>query len=440
LKFRGAAAQAAPAELAELTAAVLIPEQRPAEESLYQSRNEFRQPFNYTDHEFLPASPAQGPFFELLTHAPEHGLSLVHRLVDHAISFYTNDRSPDGDTFIIPFKDGDRAFPWVRSYTWSRDGALHQCLTSALMALEAWGHHRIEAGEPFDNVLTDILGPPGAPAAYLLVAVDLVLSHWPLSREAAVPYLACPELLCLDRERQMLGNLRFPDVFGLDALHQEPVGAVSLDKLKQYPSRRLRLEDLIGHYGVGGPAELQESLSNLLHQSAARLGSPDDQSALDNPARMAVYALTLLDPNNWPEVSVARNDGTQITARKYEPPEVERRHFERLQENARERQTTANMQAAIGLALDDPSRSSPAFAAQAVAWAQGVTPVSPEDEADAAWIRKEAVFSAAMIAMRDGDAELRSRHAAWAHQIFAQALQTKDDSVHRVRAGLRFNP
>jgi hypothetical protein len=45
-----------------------------------------------------------------------------------------------------------------------------------------------------------------------------------------------------------------------------------------------------------------------------------------------------------------------------------------------------------------------------------------------------------MIAMRDGDAELRSQHAVWAHNIFIEALQTKDDSVYRFRPGLRFNP
>ena len=130
-------------------------------------------------------------------------------------------------------------------------------------------------------------------------------------------------------------------------------------------------------------------------------------------------------------------------ARHYVPPEAERQHFERLQNDARERQTTASMQASIGLALEDPSRSTAAFAAQAVTWAQGAAlPSSPDDDADAdaEWMRKEAVFSAAMIAMRDGDVQLRSRHAVWAHEIFNQALQTKDDSSHRFRSGLRFNP
>jgi hypothetical protein len=192
LKFRGALAQAAPAELAELTAAILIPERR--QEERYPGHYEIIEPFDYSDHEFLPASPAQGPFFELLIHGPEQGLSLVRRLVDHAISFYTNGRSPDGDAIVIPYEDSERAFPWVRSYTWSREGPGHYCVTSALMALEAWGHGRIEAGEPFEKVLADVLGPTGTPTAYLLVAVDLLLSHWPKSREAAVHFLACPEL------------------------------------------------------------------------------------------------------------------------------------------------------------------------------------------------------------------------------------------------------
>jgi hypothetical protein len=437
LKFRGTLAQAAPAALTELTAAILIPE--PQQDDEYSPRYELREPFDYSDHELLPPSPAQGPFFELLIHAPEHGLSLVHRLVDHAISFYTGGRTPDGNALVIPYPDGERSFPWVRSYIWSRDGAGHYCVTSALMALEAWGHRRIEAGEPFDKVLADLLGPAGAPAAYLLVAVDLLLSHWPISRDAAVPFLACPELLCLDRQRYVHDNMQFPDIFGLGALQKEPVGMASVESLKKYPSRRRMFDDLIGRYAFG-PVGLRNTLSDLLHRSAARLGPPDDQSTLEDPARMAAYALNLLDPGNWPEVTVVQSDGTQITARKYTPPEAERQHFECLQESAREERTTASVRAAIDRVLENPSRSSSAFAASAVAWAQGVGPISSEDDPDAAWMREQAVFSAAMIAMRDGDAELRARHAGWARSVFAQALQSKDDTAHRFRAGLRFNP
>jgi hypothetical protein len=405
LKFSGALAQAAPAELAELTATTLIP--KPPREDRYPGRYEIREAFDHSDHEFLSPSPAQGPFLQLLLHAPEHGLALVRRLVDHAISFYSGGRSPDDDAIVIPYADGERAFPWGQSYTWSREGAGHYSVTSALMALEAWGHRRIEAGEPFDKVLADVLGLPGAPAAYLLVAVDLMLSHWPKSREPAVPFLACPELLCLDHRRQILDNFKYPDIFGLNALQKEPIGTATLESLKKYPSRRQMFEHLIGLYGAFGPEALREILSGLLRQAAARLGPPSDQSDLGDPALMADHALNLLDPGNWPEGSIVRDDGTETMARHYVPPEAERRHFERLQNDARERQTTASMEASIGLVLEDPSRSSSAFAAQAVTWAQAAPPSSPDDDADAEWMRKEAVFSAAMIAMRDGDAELR---------------------------------
>ena len=85
--------------------------------------HESRGPFTHHDLDFVPPSPAQGPFFELLTHAPQHGLSLIRRLVDHAIAFYSGGREYGADAIIISFPDGERTFPWTRSYAWSREGA-----------------------------------------------------------------------------------------------------------------------------------------------------------------------------------------------------------------------------------------------------------------------------------------------------------------------------
>lgn len=437
LKFRGSLAQAAPAELAELTATALIPKRRPDER---HHRRDFEEPFGFLDHEFLSASPAQGPFFELLTHSPQHGLSLIHRLVDHAISFYSRGREYGADAITISFPDGERAFPRKRSYAWSREGAGHYSATSALMALEAWAHRRIEAGETFDKVLVDVLGPPDSPAAYLLVAVDLLLSHWPKSREAAVPFLACPELLCIDRERHVHDNFEYPDIFGLKALQKEPVGAASIIGLKKRASRRLMLDQLLAQYAVFRPVELRQTLTALLRRAAERLGPPNEQSNLGDPAFMVVHALNLVDPNNWREVSVAPTDGTQGMGHRYVSPEAENRHLAALQEAAQDRLADANIQAALGLALEDPSRSSPKLAATAVEWAQSATATRKNEDADEDRMREHAVVSAAMIAMRDGDAELRVRHAEWARGVFAQALQAKEDPVHRVRSGLRFNP
>jgi hypothetical protein len=443
LKFRGSLAKAAPAELAELTAAALIPEHRHDEGA---DPRELRGPFTHHDHDFSPASPAQGPFFELLTHAQQHGLSLIRRLVDHAISFYSGGREYGADAITISFPEGERAFPWTRSYVWSREDAGPNCMTSALMALEAWAHHRIERGEPFETVLADVLGPPGFPAAFLLVAVDLLLSHWPKSREAAVSFLATPELLCMDCARHVHDNFEYPDIFGLNALKKEPAGMVSLDNLRKRASRRATLDRLLGKYAVFGPVELRGALTALLRLAAARLGPPDEQSDLGDPAFMAAHALNSVEPNNWREVSITQADGTQVTAHEYVSPETEQRHLAALQDAAQGRWEDANMQASVVLALEDPSRSSPTFAVASVEWAQRVTAAPRNEDADKDedeeedWMREHAVVSAATIAMRDGDAELRARHQAWAHGVFAQALRTKEDSPHRFRSGLRYNP
>ena len=155
---------------------------------------------------------------------------------------------------------------------------------------------------------------------------------------------------------------------------------------------------------------------------------------------MAVHALNLIDPNNWREVSASLPDGTQSLALQYFSPETENRHLSALQEGARERLEDNKMQAAIGLALEDPSRSSPKFAAQVVKWAQSATAAPKSEDIDENWMREQAVVTASMIAMRDGDTELRAQHAAWARSVFDQALQTKEDRVYRFRSGLRFNP
>lgn len=433
LKFRGTLAQAAPAELADLTANALI---RKAEQQ-DRWRDEREEPFEYVDHDFLPVSPSQGPFLELLTHSPQHGLALIRRLVDHAISFYSGGREPGADAVTVVFGDGERSFPWQRSYYWSRDANGNYSVTSALMALEVWAHRRIEAGESFDSVLSDVLGPAGSPAAYLLIAVDLILSHWPKSRDSAIPFLASPELLSLDRERQLHDGFEYPDFLGLKALQKEPSGTASLADLKKRPSRKVSLEYPLGNISVHGPAATREQLVGLLGQVVERLGPPEPKSTMRDPRLMVIYALNLLDPANWQDATVTLSDGSTASVRQYVSPEAESKHLAALQAESAPKYADTNMQLALNTALDDPSRSSPEFAAAAVEWAQSTT--DSQVSRDEARMRDQAIVAAAIIAMRDGNAELRTTKGEWARGIFARVLGTETDPAPRFRDGLRFN-
>lgn len=433
LKFRGTLAQAAPAELAELTAHTLIP--KPDEQERDSQAD--RDPFDYVDHELLPASPAQGPFLELLIHSPQAGLSLIRRLVDHAISFYGRDREPGTDVVVIALPEGERSFPWARSYTWPRDAHGSYCVTSALMALEAWAHKRIEAGESFEQVLGDVVGPPGTCAAYLLVAVDLIISHWPQSSEVALPFMANPELLCLDSERQISDSFQYQDFAGVSAIRKEPSGSASIADLTKRQSRRVSLVYTIGQLALDGPSVLRDRLIALLREAAERVGAPEAKSTLADPRLMVIRALNLVDPANWREVTVKLPDGSQELGHQYVPPPEESRHLAALQAERIGGNANTSMQLALANALDRPC--TPEFAADAIKWAQSAS--AKKDSADdSGWMREQAIVSAAMIAMRDGDAEVRAANVEWARGVFTSAMQRDADPAHRFRSGLRFNP
>lgn len=440
LTMRGTLAQAAPAELAYLTARALIAKPRRRDRYFDREREEA---FTYLDHEFLQASPAQGPFFELLTSSPKDGLALVHRLVAHAVAHRSRGADPGTNGLALALPGRARTFSWTQTYFWSRNSNYY-AVTSALMALEAWAHRRIEAGEAFETVLTDVLGPPGSCAAYLLVAVDLVISHWPKSLDVAAAFLGCPELLCIDHTRQVHDRVDMPDFSGLGALRSEPRGGVTAAELKRRPSRRTTLDELIGNFTFLASPEQHTRLRTLLDEAATRLGKPDADAHLGNPEFMVQYALNLADVSNWQDIEVTLKDGATATARKYVSPAAEQDHLQALRDAATDRSSDFAMQSALSLAVDDPARLLPEGPSAAVAWARrspsAVGEVQSEDAGEHR-MRKEAVLIAAMVAMRDGDDALRAEQGEWARSQLDEALKALDDDPARqIRGGLRFNP
>lgn len=425
MKFRGSLAQAAPAELADLTFAGLVANEPARGRSVWRD-----DPFTFLDNEFLPSSPAQGLFLELLTSASQHGLVLIRRLVDHATAARSGGRAPDTDGLTLVIDGKARFFPWTRSYFWPREGEGSYAVESGLMALEAWSHARIERGEAPGQVIADILGDEGAPAAYLLVAVDVILSHWPKTRAAAVPFVGSPELLSIDRTRQLHDQRPELDFGGWGAI--EPSGPVRLVDLEKRPSREMPLETLLGAF-VGKDADNESAeLHRLLTDAATRLGPPDELASFADPAFMVLYALNVTDPANWPTIG-------QVST--YVSPASEAEHLARLQGQHLERHTDLSIEAALQNALTDSTRSSPEIAAHCVDYAKRRSAAGQDENGDELRMRKHAIFSAAMIAMRDGAADLVEQHEAWARGVFEDALASTDDiSVSRMREGIRFNP
>lgn len=441
LEFRGTLAQAAPKQLADFTIGTLIGngERKPRRRSGPLPE----KPFEYTDLKFLPASPSQGPFLDLLLHCPEEGLRLIRRIVTYAVQFYRGDKKDD-HAAVVYFNEDGIIFPWSEFYYWSRDiGNAPNLVTSALMALEAWAHKRVEEGDPIDGVVAQIVGDPAMSSAVLLVAVDVVLSHGPQAIEAAIPFLACPELLCMDRLRPTHDNVEIPDFFGLKALQREPVGLATLDSLKARNSRKINLYNVLCRMTFG-PSDTVEKVRALLMRAVTRLGAPDDKSDLGDPRLMALHALNVLNRENWKEVTVRNSDGQEQTLLQYQSPEAEVKQLEPIQREASPRLAENNRQFGILNALYASEVPTPAFLAKATVWAQEHTNVfenRPEFDSDGKYLTSvEAVVSAATLLALYGTPGQLAEYGAWMRGVFARAHEGASDSVYLMRDGLRFNP
>lgn len=424
MKFRGTLAQAAPQELAELTLAGLLPKGPKRHRSL--ALNEV---FTDLDSDFLPTSPAQGPFLDLLYAAPEHGLDLVRRLVDHAIAVKSDRCDPVADGLTLALPTGPRFFPWTRSYVWSRSADGCYAIESGLRALEAWAHERIESGDPPEQVIDDVLGPAGSPAAFLLVAVDILISHWPKARAAAIPFLGSPELLSLDRSRLSHDQMPEMDLLGWGAIGpSEPMGRVRNADLQRRPSRRWALEALLASFVVDETAD-RGTLQTILGEASDRLGPPEPEDSFAEPRFMARHALNLIDPGNWQQTE---------RALAYVSPPAELQHLERLQGQRIAAEQEMGVHAFIVAVLNDPERVSPEMLEQAVAYAERATSNTTLESARGLWIN--AIVPAAMLVARDGKDALLHQHEDWVRQVFAQAFASTETSrISHFRDGIQFN-
>jgi hypothetical protein len=418
-QFSTTLVSAAPAELAALIANSLI-EKRSRRS---RSGSADSRAFSHADSDYLPASPAQPPFLNLLLASPEHGLALVRRLVSAAVESHYGAREAGKNGFTVVFEDGPRFFPWTQTYFWSRDQAREYSAASGLKALEAWGHHRLDASDSVDDVLADILGPEGSCAAYLLVAVDVLISHFPKTRAALVPFLAQPKLLAFERRRrvhdEMLGS-------GF-VIGDEPSGRVTLADLQAKPSRGASLENVI-------PAFLSDNadsgkLRDRLRAAVELLEPYDDQADFGDPEFMGRYALNLLVEENWAEIEGSR--------RIYQSPPDEAAHLKRLEARKDASLRESEMAARIQLAIDGGEHASPAVARDAVEHASGGLPDG--NDTDALKSRSTRLIATALLVARDGDDDLLDAREVWVREVIRLALAEETDRYSGSKENLRYN-
>jgi hypothetical protein len=435
LRAPGTLARAAPAALVDFILGALIEEDDP--DALYVRRRNPYGPFSVHEHLFSPASPGQGPFFDLLENAPAEGLRLIRAIVEHATQWrreqYAEAREPF-PRFSVPFPTGTQSFEGDWSvYHWARSIVPSVTVASALMALEAWGHRQIEAGRPFEDVLNDVLGPGGSSVAFVCVAVDLALSHWPQAADAAWPIVATPEVLEFDDVRALR------DLAGVDrmTLEQErSTWRIKRTELDARPSRRRRLSDQIGHYVFHAKLGQLNVLRAALEQARneIRQRRSDHEDPINGLAATAERAVRMTDAQHWPLVKVTSRDGSEVEVHQFLRDPAEQQLMDekakRVQANLRYQNVRLRMQAA----LLDATKSTAELVAHGIEWAKSKLakpePESPgdDDEDDDDYNRewdKRSVVTAAALAARDYEAADRVEVIGWALPILQTAATAR---------------
>lgn len=414
-------APVAPAELATLIHGSLVEERNRS----CNFRDTLHGAFTFADTDYLPPSPAQPPFLPLLEAAPEVGLKLIRTLVSEVIDYNSNGHDPGGDGFTIVLDSKPRFFPWTNSFFWSRGRVNEHAAASGLMALEAWSQKRLDDGEPVDAVLADILGPEGGSAAYVLVAIDVLLSHFNVGRDMLAPFLADPELLAADRMRitedQMdLGRIAF-------GLVDEPAGKVRLEHLKARPSRRLSLMDVVPNYlhddAVGN------TLRERLGAAVEKLHPYDEDSSWVEPRLIARVVLNMLDRTNW----IKTEDGKLA----YQSPPDEAAHLTQMHERHGVWVRSIGAESRISLALEGGEYASTETARIAVEYTDGDLP----DDSDTDYLKSRStrLISTALLVARDGDDTLLGEQESWVRQVVDRSLAEKSDRRGGSGDTLRYN-
>lgn len=440
---------AAPKEIAELSLRTLATGRKRRRGTSRESHNEA---FSYFDSQFLPVSPAQGPFFALLNHDPAVGLDLVRRLVAHAIDWSTQGSPTEADGVVLHLSGGPRTFPWIGTYGWSRQSNFY-AMTCALQALEAWAHRRLDAHEAVEVVLADVLGPPGTCAAFVLIAVDLVISHWPSTMQHALPFLSNPQLLGLEVERAAMDQLTHVDPFGVEKMFgleqkREPAGVVSYEELRKRASRRHNLLSLIPLFVADVSPEQSQDLIDALQAAAQQLGPYVQQHTLRDPAFMVRHALNQANPANWQDAPVQLNDGRWVDARSYKSPPDEDAHLKALRNGREEGNDDMHMMLGLNQMLRNRTPPSGVDLLAVIGWAQAPqrdpsAVVRAESAGDDGMSQetRTAVLTVALLVMRYGEPELREAHAEWAVACFDAALKHPvRDHALQIRDGLAYNP
>ncbi len=202
-------------------------------------------------------SPHEGPFLPFLAFHPEHGLALVHNLLNHVTGEWRRAREAGGPLqpprIPVPQTvslDSGPVYVYGDEYAFAWGGHAPRAsnlVASALMALEVWLDSQIKNGKEAATALFDRVLQPTNSAAVVGVCCTVALGHMDKTAEAILPILLNPAFWIMDAER-LRADMVAIEILRTRAMQSDgrEISERKFDLAIQHASGRCKLGDLSG--------------------------------------------------------------------------------------------------------------------------------------------------------------------------------------------------
>jgi len=239
--------------------------------------------------EWLPPTYMKGPFLGLLSSHPEHGLRLVHALVNHATECWKIVVSQQSGRKPVPLTlevGGARKDVWGDSsvYYWLRypsNGPTS--VTAALMALEQWLNGVVKADGDIPKLFEQVLADTQS-VAVVAVCSAVALANPGRCAVALLPILVNPAFWHMDINRSVNDGAA-PGA--LRALAHLVLPAKEADKqlllaAAQEPHRRVDIRGLVPFVILGSSVMARERLQAALRAFPIEVCASDESVQVDS--------------------------------------------------------------------------------------------------------------------------------------------------------------
>lgn len=391
------------------------------------------------EHRFSLSKCGISLFHDIFQADADQGIVLVRTLTR-----MTEDAIGAGGSFDLELAGGTRTITPTSSYSWPRGHGPSQAVSKALAAMEHWAHGQIEAGVSLQDVIVRLAGDGPISGAFLLVIVDITLSHGMLGAAELHELMASPDLLALDSERYQhdyLDGMRGGGLMG--GLQAGPEADRPIEQaLLQRASRSIALHDVFIQVALRVPKDEKRGLKSRLEGAVQRLGAWE-QTHIDwhDPVFMASYALRALDVKSYREETRTVNDENQ-TGWVYNWPEDQAKWIAEHSESAAREHSTFNRSLAIRMAMDDEKNDTKPTTEDAEAVLSETADAKPTKEPldhdpNDPWIAR--LGAAAFLARMYPEGKLRGE-APRLKMIFEAALRHVDRSRSNLRYDVMYDP